>query len=101
MTQYTGWIVRPLAGHDKGSLQCVVGGEQEPERLLTADGKRRKVSAPKRKKRKHLEIVCPGTFAHPAIRKLQSGLPVSDRELRRALAAFRDQGGNDTWQKVI
>lgn len=102
MTDCIGWIVRSAAGRDKGTLQCVVGMEaREPFRLLTADGKRRKAAAPKRKKRTHVDVVCPGTFAHPVIRKLQDGLPVSDHELRRALAAFRDQGGNDTWQKVI
>ena len=102
MTDCAGWIVRSAAGRDKGTLLCVVGvEEQEPHRLLVADGKRRRSAAPKAKKRGHVDIVCPGTFRHPVIRKLQAGIPVSDRELRRALAAFRDQGGNDTWQKVI
>ena len=97
MHDYTGWIARSTAGHDKGSLLCVVGVDQGACRLLVADGKRRKTARPKQKKLGHLEMVCRGTFGHQAIRKLQAGLPVSDRELRRALAAFReeaDQGGN-------
>lgn len=97
MFDYTGWIVRPTAGHDKGTLQCVVGVDHEHMLLLVADGKRRKTARPKRKKRGHVDMVCRGTFGHPAIRKLQDGLPVSDKELRRALGAFRDeseQGGN-------
>lgn len=97
MDRYTGDIVRSLAGHDKGTLFCVTG--QEGDLLLLSDGKRRKVSAPKRKKRGHVDMVCRGTFQHPAIQKLRDGLAVSDRELRRALAVFRDefatdQGGN-------
>ena len=64
----------------------------DPQRLLLADGKRRKVARPKRKKLGH---VTPRTerlrgFDHPAVRKLQEGEPVSDRELRRALAAFKE-----------
>lgn len=97
MTDYTGWIARSTAGHDKGSLLCVVGVDQETDRLLAADGKRRKVARPKRKKLGHLDMVCRGTFGHPTIRRLQAGQPVSDKELRGALAAFRDesdQGGN-------
>ena len=87
-----GWIVRSAAGRDKGTLLCVLG--QEGEYLLLADGKRRKAAAPKRKKAGHVDMVCRGDFRHPVIRKLEDGLAVSDSELRRALGAFRDQGGN-------
>ena len=87
-----GWIVRSSAGRDRGTLLCVVG--QEGEYLLLADGKHRKMSSPKRKKVGHVDMVCRGTFRHPAIRKLEDGLTVSDSELRRALGAFRHQGGN-------
>ena len=97
MGDYTGWIARSTAGHDKGALLCVVGVDRETSCLLVADGRRRRMARPKRKKLGHLDMVCRGTFVHPAIRSLREGRPVSDRELRRALAAFRDesdQGGN-------
>ena len=73
-------------------------GEAE-DFLLLADGKTRKAAAPKRKKRSHVEVADAGTFGHPALEKLRGGQPVFDSELRRALAAFRDQsdgegGGN-------
>ena len=82
MSDCSGWIVRSKAGHDKGTLLCVVG--EAEDFLLLADGKTRKAAAPKRKKRSHVEVADAGTF---------------DSELRRALAAFRDQsdgegGGN-------
>ena len=86
-----GWIVRSTAGRDRDTLLCVLG--QEGEYLLLADGKRRKAASPKRKKAGHVDMVCRGTFRHPAIRKLEDGLTVSDSELRRALGAFRHQGG--------
>lgn len=76
-------VVRSLAGRDKGELFFVVGGE-EPY-LLLSDGKSRRLSAPKRKKRRHTEPA--GVYA----RKLDRQTPVTDNEIRRALAAFRAQ----------
>ncbi len=87
MCDHTGWIVRSTAGHDRGELFCVVG--QEGEYFFLADGKRRKLSHPKRKKRSHTEVENRGAFLNAAIQRLQMGESVSDRALRRALAAFR------------
>ena len=56
--------------------------------LLLADGKRRKAARPKAKKLRHVCLL-PQEFDHPVIQKLQQGTPVSDRELRQALAAFK------------
>lgn len=47
-----GRLVVSVAGHDKGSILCVVG--EAGEYLLLADGKRRKVQSPKKKKQKHV-----------------------------------------------
>ena len=92
METVRGAIDPSTAGRDKGTLLCVLG--QEGGYLLLADGKRRRAASPKRKKTGHVEMVCRGAFRHPAIRKLEDGLAVSDSELRRALGAFRHQGGN-------
>lgn len=97
MYNYTGWIVRAEAGREKDGLFCVVG-TADPF-LLLADGKRRRAGHPKRKKLGHVTPVDRAEFDHPAIGKLKQGIPVSDRELRRALAAF--QGGNHAWRKTI
>ena len=45
MSDCSGWIVRSKAGHDKGTLLCVVG--EAEDFLLLADGKTRKAAAPK------------------------------------------------------
>ena len=92
MYNYTGRIVRSTAGHDKGQLFCVAGVDQTDCRLLLAGGKRRRLERPKRKKLGHVKVLTPGEepFDHPVIRRLQQGQPVSDRELRRALAAFKE-----------
>ena len=92
MTDYTGWIVRACAGRDKDGIFCVVGTDQTGM-LLLADGKRRSAARPKRKKLSHVEILAgpPYGSGHPAIQKLTQGEALTDKELRRALAAFRDQ----------
>ena len=92
MYDYTGWIVRADAGRDKGSIFCVVGVDHEKTRLLLADGRRRKVSRPKAKKLGHVTGLTDHLhmYDHPVVRGLQQGEPVSDRALRRALAAFKE-----------
>ena len=56
MCDYRGWIVRATAGRDKDGIFCVVGVDEE-ERLLLADGKRRKAAKPKSKKLGHVEAL--------------------------------------------
>lgn len=92
MFDYTGQLVQATAGRDKGELFCIVGMDQEQDRLLLANGKRRKVFRPKAKKLGHVKMltVSGREYDHPAIQKLKQGEPVSDRELRRALAAFKE-----------
>ena len=93
MFDYTGQIVRATAGRDKDGIFCVVGVDQEQVRLLLADGKRRKVSHPKRKKLGHVWCLTDNQhmYDHPVVHSLQQGEPVSDRALRRALAAFKEE----------
>ena len=93
MFDYTGWIVQADAGRDKGGIFCVVGVDQEQNRLLLADGKRRKVRHPKRKKLGHVSCLTDDQshmYDHPVVHSLKQGEPVSDRALRRALAAFKE-----------
>ena len=92
MFDYTGQVVRATAGRDKGDLFCVVGMDRQQDRLLLADGKRRKAVRPKAKKLGHVQMLTGSEqeYDHPAIQKLRRGEPVSDRELRRALAAFKE-----------
>lgn len=98
MYSNVGWIIRSAAGRDRGHLFYVVGTQGE-DFLLLANGKQRKIAAPKRKKRGHVEVLSQEESETPTTAKLRRNEPVSDRELRRALAAFK--GGNHAWQKKI
>ena len=91
MFDYTGWIVRSTAGRDQGDIFCVMGVDREQNRLLLADGKHRKVARPKHKKLGHVEVLADHLhmYDHPAIEKLKQGQALTDKELRRALAAFQ------------
>ena len=75
------------AGRDRGKLFVVLAAEGEY--LLLADGKARKVEAPKRKKRKHVLFV-----ADDATRlsdKIKSNEKITNSELRRTLAYYREE----------
>lgn len=83
-----GSIVLAKAGRDRDGLFFVVG--EADGFLLLADGKGRKLEAPKRKNARHLcPVDCEG-FDHKVIQKLKEGTPVTNRELRQALAAFKE-----------
>lgn len=94
MREYMGQVVQALAGRDKGGIFYVVGVDQREPRLLLADGKRRKAARPKAKKPGHVRLLTDPRqteAGRPVTQTLQRGETVSDRELRRAIAAFKEE----------
>ena len=79
-------IVRSNAGRDRGKLFCVM--RVEGEYLLLADGKSRKVESPKRKKRRHVLFVA--ADENRLSEKIKSEEKITNSELRRALAGYRE-----------
>ena len=80
-------IVRSDAGRDKGKIFAVLA--VEGEFLLLADGKTRKVEHPKRKKRRHVLFV--SAEKTRLSEKITGNVKFTNSELRRTLAAFRDE----------
>jgi len=80
-------IVRSDAGRDKGKIFIVLA--VEGEFLLLADGKSRKVENPKRKKRRHVLFV--SAEETRLADKLKRGEKITNSELRRTLAIFREE----------
>ena len=80
-------IVRSDAGRDKGKLFVVLA--VEGEFLLLADGKSRKVEHPKRKKRRHVLFV--SAEETRLADKLKRGDKITNSELRRTLATYREE----------
>ena len=81
-------IVKSIAGRDAGDLFFVLA--VEGDFLLLADGKRRRVELPKRKRRKHVVPVAASDT--PVACKIRSSEKITNSELRRAIAAI--SGGN-------
>lgn len=81
-------IVKSTAGRDEGDLFFVL--DTQEEFLLLADGKRRRVESPKRKKRKHVSFV--GESHSVVAEKIRSSEKITNSELRKAIAAI--SGGN-------
>ena len=79
-------IVQSDAGRDKGKLFYVL--DVEGEFLLLADGKSRRVEAPKRKKRRHVMFVASEDTR--VSEKIKGEEKITNSELRRALAIFRE-----------
>ena len=88
MSMTKGSIVLANAGRDQDGVFFVVG--EADGFVLLADGKRRKLEHPKRKNPVHVCPVLSEGFDHIVIRKLTEGTPVTNRELRQALAAFKE-----------
>ena len=87
-------LVRSCAGRDKGQIVYVV--ETDELYVYLADGKGRRLENPKRKKRKHIELL-PRRDSRVA-EKIRSGDKVLNSELRRELAIAgqnnsQNQGG--------
>ena len=87
MTLHPGDVVSSAAGHDRNGLFLVL--REEGDFVWVADGKRRTVEAPKKKRRKH--VVSAGVWTHPVAGRIRNGEPVLDSEVRRALGAFRNR----------
>ena len=81
-------IVKSIAGRDAGDLFFVL--ETQGDFLLLADGKRRKLEPPKRKRRKHVVLV--SQTETPLTMKIRSSDKITNSELRKAIAAIG--GGN-------
>ena len=84
-------IVKSTAGRDEGDLFFVL--DIQEEFLLLADGKRRRVENPKRKKCKHVAYV--GGSHSVVAEKIRSSEKITNSELRKALAACTGGGNQD------
>ena len=84
-------IVKSIAGRDQGKYFFVL--DVDGEFLLLADGKTRKLESPKRKKRKHTELVLHSDCR--VAEKIRGEEKITNSELRRTLAAFGENGNPD------
>ena len=74
-----GMLARSKAGHDKNKVYVIIGADDAY--LYLADGQRRTLSNPKKKKEKHIQIICRKNDIKNA----------SDVELKRILKVFDEE----------
>lgn len=82
-----GSTVISKAGRDEGRTFLVVKSLDD-EYVLISDGDTHRMEKPKKKKRRHLKLVCEPTSE--VISRLSNGQPVLDFEVRRWLS--REEG---------
>lgn len=90
-------LVVSVKGHDKGTVYLVLSKEasdvKKSDFLYLADGKLKKVSSPKKKKRKHVRPYLQNneSFREYFLSYFPTGTPVTDGRLRRLIRNFVNQ----------
>ena len=77
-----GQLVTSNAGRDQTNVYLVVGINKNTL-LLLANGRERKLNNPKQKNIRHVNVL--KSIAQGVAEKLQSGVKISDEELRQAI----------------
>ncbi len=77
-------MARSKAGHDRGRVYVIV--REEGDFFYLADGAARSVSAPKKKNRKHIQII--EKIPAQVLAVFTSKDPLRDLEIKRALKLY-------------
>ena len=80
-----GQLVTSNAGRDQTNIYLVVGIEKN-KYLLLANGRERKFKNPKQKNIRHVNVLKP--IAQGVAEKIQSGMKITDEEIRQAIKAL-------------
>ena len=79
-----GMFATSKAGHDKGKLYIII--KEEEEYVYLADGRLKSVDAPKKKKKKHIQII---KKTNPNIYSaIEENREISDEEVKRAIKEY-------------
>ncbi|MCM1040507.1 MAG: hypothetical protein NC434_14410 [Ruminococcus sp.] len=81
----TGMLATSRAGHDKDNVYVII--KEETEYVYLADGKSKTVQKPKKKNKKHIQIIkkCPQEDFSERVRTGQA----DDIEIRRVLKQYQ------------
>ena len=88
-----GFLASSKAGHDKDKIYVIM--KEDCEYVWLADGKCKTVEKPKKKRKKHIQIV--KCFHNEKIRTaLIEGMKVTDLEIMMTLKEYKQQQMSDT-----
>ena len=83
---YVGMLATSRAGHDRDGVYVIVG--EEGEYIWLADGRCRSISKPKKKKKKHIQLI--KYFSDDALSQgLQNKEECLDPKIRQVLKSYR------------
>ncbi|MCM1136708.1 MAG: KOW domain-containing RNA-binding protein [Clostridium sp.] len=78
----TGMFAISKAGHDKGQMYIIM--KEEEDFVYLVDGKSKKTENPKKKRKKHIQIVKTGTDK-ALLEKIKNGQKIYDEEIKFAI----------------
>lgn len=79
----TGDFARSKAGHDKDKIYVII--EEDDEYVYLADGELRKTDRPKKKKKKHIQLIC---------NRQQPEIKTQNEAIRRAIKIYNSSKEN-------
>ncbi|SHI49277.1 KOW domain-containing RNA-binding protein [Parasporobacterium paucivorans] len=81
MTQYEiGTLVFSRAGHDKDNLYVIIS--EEPEYVFLADGKIKTIENPKKKNKKHIQVI------HS---KIETEKTITNEDIKRGIKLYKSK----------
>lgn len=92
----TGKLAVSRSGHDKGQHYVIVG--EDDRYVFLADGDLKPVEKPKKKNRKHIQVIKNLPEAVDDI--LKESVPAKNLEIKRAIKLYLKQEENE-WQKQM
>lgn len=81
----TGMFAISLAGHDKNQIYVII--KEESEYVYLADGNLKPLEKPKKKKKKHIQLIKKG-LDEDLLKKLQNGQFIYNEEIKYALKSI-------------
>ncbi len=89
----TGFLASSKAGHDKNKIYVII--KEDAEYVWLADGKIKTMEKPKKKRKKHIQLI--KYFSNEGMRtSILEGNKVSDLEIMMVLKAYKKQQMSDT-----
>lgn len=84
----TGMLASSKAGHDKNKIYIII--REDAEYVWLADGRRRGIADPKKKRKKHIQII-KYYSDEELVRQIQTGQPYSDQEIKKVIEDYQKQ----------
>ena len=83
-----GNLALSLAGHDKNQIYIII--REDDEYVYLCDGKLKPLAAPKKKNKKHIQVINKGVDAELSNRIRESG-NVRDEEIKRTIKLYEQK----------